>query len=239
MKLTCPDCHQHISAADVNLKLGIGKCLACDAVFSVLDQVGSPLQMSRRNMPVAPPKHYVVDDFGPDLAIRWRWYTHAIWILVFFAIFWDGFLLVWYSMAFGHMAGANRWEWGNLIFLLFPLLHVAVGVGITYACLCCFVNRTEIKLAGGELAVWHGPLPSFGKRRVPTMDVRQLFCTERFQRSKHGGSYVYTLSVLLQNGERLVLIDNIREPQETLYLERALEERLKLVDERVPGDWIG
>ncbi|WP_425616462.1 hypothetical protein NA78x_000108 [Anatilimnocola sp. NA78] len=237
MKLTCPDCRKPVSAADVNIQLGIGKCVACDAVFNISDQVGSPLRGSRRNMPLKAPKHYVVDDFGPDLAIRWSWFTHAVWFLVFFALFWDGFLLMWYASAFaGLRNGLNA---GAILFLVFPLIHVAVGVGITYACLCCFMNRTEIKLAGGELAVWHGPLPVFGSRRIPTMDIRQLYCTEKFQRSKHGGSFVYTLSVLLQSGERIILIGNMREPDEVLYLERALEERLKLTDERVPGDWVG
>lgn len=237
MKLTCPDCHKPISAEDVNIKLGIGKCLACDAVFNVLDQVGSPVRFTQRDMPLAKPKHYTVEDFGPDLSIRWRWYTHAIWFLVFFAIVWDGFLLVWYAAVLrsvGKADGPGFW-----IGLLFPLIHVAVGIGITYACVACFFNRTEIKLASSELSVWNGPLPSFGNRAVNSMEIRQLFCSEKYRRGKHGGQYYYSLNVLLQSGERIVLVDNVLEPMDVLYLERALEERLKLADERVPGDWVG
>ncbi len=239
MKLTCPDCQKPVPAEDVNIKLGVGKCLACDAVFSLADQMGQPLKSLRSNLPVAPPKHYRVEDFGPDLTIGWRWYTHAIWFLVFFAIFWDGFLIVWYSIAITALVHGNGGDAGTWIMLIFPMLHLLVGLGLTYVCLITFFNRTEIKLAGGELSVHLGPFPVWGNRRLPTVEVCQLFCTEQCHRRKHGSSYSYNVNALLQSGERISLVCNIQEAHEALYLERVLEERLKLADQRVPGDWVG
>jgi hypothetical protein len=237
MQLTCPDCRKPITAENVNINLGLGKCLACNAVFNVLDQIGSPLRSAQRDMPLSKPKHYRVEDFGPDLTIRWSWYNHAIWLLVFFAIIWDGFLLFWYAMAF---QGIHKVNDGPMwLMLVFPLIHVAVGVGITYACLLGFINRTELKLARHELSIWHGPLPCTGNRRINPTDIRQLFCAEKYRRTKHGGTYYYSLNVLLNDGERICLINNILEATEVLYLERVLEERLQLPQERVPGDWVG
>lgn len=239
MKLTCPDCQKPVSAEDVNIKLGIGKCLACDAVFSLVDQIGQPLRSLRNSLPVAPPKHWRVDDFGPELTIRWSWYTHAIWFLVFFAIFWDGFLIVWYSIGIREFLGKGQINWGMIIMLVFPILHVAVGIGITYAVLVTFLNRTVVRVSGGELSIYQGPLPVWGNRRLSIIDICQFFCTEKSSRGKHGHSYSYSLNVLLTSGERISLINNFQDASHALYLERTLEDRLKIADERVPGDWVG
>lgn len=237
MKLTCPDCRKGVPAADVNIQLGIAKCLACDAVFSLVDQIGQPVPLVRNSLPVAPPKHWQVDDFGPELTISWRWYSHAVWFLVFFALFWDGFLVVWYSIG---IAGLGKgMNWGSIFMLVFPMLHVAVGIGITYTVLTMFFNRTVVRLSAGELTVYQGPLPVWGNRRLSVIDICQLFCAEATNRGKHGHTYSYALSALLKSGERVCLLKNFQDPSEPLYLERTLEDRLKLTDERVPGDWVG
>jgi hypothetical protein len=238
MKLTCPDCRQPVPAADVNIKLGVGKCLACDAVFSLVDQTGRAIAPLRSNLPIAAPRHWRVDDFGPDLTIGWRWYTHAIWFLVFFAIFWDGFLFVWYTIAISQLMSGEH-DWSAIIMLVIPSLHLLVGIGITYAVLATFLNRTEVKLSSGELSVYQGPLPVWGNKRVSIIDVNQLFVSEQCHQRKRGCGYSYNLNVLLNSGERMSLLSNIQEPAEALYLERTLEERLRISDQRVAGDWVG
>jgi hypothetical protein len=238
MKLTCPDCRQPVPATDVNIKLGVGKCLACDSVFSLVDQTGRAVTPLRSNLPIAAPRHWRVDDFGPDLTIGWRWYTHAIWFLVFFAIIWDGFLFVWYTVAIGQLL-SGKGDWSAVIMLVFPTLHLLVGVGITYAVFATFLNRTEVKLSSGELTVYQGPLPVWGNKRVSTIDINQLFVSEQCHQRKRGCGYSYNLNALLTSGERISLLSNIQEPAEALYLERTLEERLQLADQRVAGDWVG
>ena len=52
-----------------------------------------------------------------------RWFGPQVIFMTLFAVAWDVFLVFWYSMAGGS---------GNLMMLLFPLIHVAVGIGITY-----------------------------------------------------------------------------------------------------------
>lgn len=237
MKLTCPDCQKHVSAADVNIKLGIAKCLACDAVFSLVDQIGQPLRSLRNSLPATAPKHWMVEDFGSELTIRWRWYTHAIWFLVFFAIIWDGFLISWYTAAIAGLL--IKFNWGSIIMLVFPVLHLAVGVGLTYLVLTSFLNRTVVRVSGGELSIYQGPLPVWGNRRLSIIDICQFFCTESSSRGKRGYSYTYSLNALLVSGERVCLLNNFQDASEPLYLERTLEERLKIADERVPGDWVG
>lgn len=239
MKLPCPDCQKPVPAEDVNIKLGIAKCMACDAVFSVADQLGIPMadRDRRCDVPLAAPKHWRIDDFGPDLTIGWRWYTHAIWFLVLFAIVWDGFLLAWYAGVIGSI-WHGKTDVGTILMLLFPSLHLLVGVAVTYAVLATFINRTEIKLSSGELTVYQGPLPAWGSKRISVIDISQLFVSEQCHQRKRGCGYTYTLNALLKSGERMSLLTNVQDAFEALYLERTLEERLRIGDQRVPGDWV-
>jgi hypothetical protein len=239
MKLTCPDCRKPVSAADVNIKLGVGKCLACDAVFSLVDQVGLPMTGLRSKAAIAPSKNFRIDDFGPDLSISWSWYTHAIWFLVVFALIWNGFLVTWYTIAIRSYFDPAHGQHGSVGMLLFPVLHLLAGIGAAYVCLVTFCNRTEVCLRGGELTVTLGPLPTWGNRRVRAADIAQLFCSERCHRGKHSYSYSYSLNALLTSGERIDLVSNMTLATDALYLERAFEERLRIADQRVAGDWVG
>ncbi|WP_254509313.1 hypothetical protein [Anatilimnocola floriformis] len=237
MKLTCPDCLKPVPAADVNIQLGVGKCLSCNSVFSLVDQAGRPIINLRSSLPIAAPRHWRVDDFGPDLSIGWRWYTHAIWFLVFFAIFWNGFLLAWYTFAIGAFLKGGGWF--AVIPIVFPMLHLLAGIGMIYWILVTFINRTEVRIASGELSVYQGPLPTWGNKRISVFEISQLFVTEQCHHRDHGYAYSYNLNVLLNSGERMSLLSSISEPADALYLERTLEQRLQIVDQRVAGDWVG
>lgn len=237
MKLSCPDCQKPVPANDVNIKLGIGKCLACDAVFSLADQVGAPLGSLRGKLPESPPRNFRIDDFGPDLTISWSWYTHAIWFLVAFAIFWNGILAVWYYQVFHDFFKTQGHKTAPLIALVFSSFHLLAGVGAAYVCLVTIFNRTEVRLRGGELTVTLGPWPAWGNRRVLSADIAQLFCTEHAHRGKRSTSYTYSLNALLTSGERMDLVNNIQQVSDALYLERAIENRLAIRDRRVAGEW--
>ena len=60
------------------------------------------------------------------------------------------------------------------------------------------------------------------------MDISQLFVSEQCHQRKRGCGYSYNLNALLTSGERTALVSNLQEPVEALYLERALEERLRI-----------
>ena len=160
----------------------IAKCRACNAVFGFADLVGGGPE--RSDEPVPMPKCFVVENWGPELSLTRHWYSHALWIMVPFCILWDGFLIVWFSASFGVIFGQPDAWIAGVFMLLFSVLHVAVGVVMTYATLCGFMNRTVLRVSGGELTVRHGPLPFPGNRQVLTADIKQLYCTETIHRGK-------------------------------------------------------
>ena len=92
MQLKCATCRCSIPAADVNIDLGIAKCVVCDSVFSFLEAVG---KVAGVRPLVETPKRFHVENWGSELVITRRWFTHAAWALLGFCTFWDGFLAVW------------------------------------------------------------------------------------------------------------------------------------------------
>jgi hypothetical protein len=230
MQLHCKTCGKPIPAQDVNVKLAIAKCQACHAVFNFADDLGAPAEPR----PVVPlPKGFTLDAWGPELTITRRWYAHGVWLLLFFCIFWDGFLVLWYSMA---AAAVMSGETFAIIMLVVPVLHVAVGVGLTYLVFCMFLNRSIIRVASGELSVRHGPLPWPGNRQMFTSDVKQLFCSETRRSSKHGCQYNFNVEVLKRDGTKDKLLEGLEDLEQALFIEQQIEQHLKIVDERVPGE---
>lgn len=229
MKLICAACNFDIPADDINIHLGIAKCRQCASVFNFLDRLDAvSAESARRQRAAVPvPPRYQVESWGKELTIRKRWYKPFLFLMAFFCVVWNGFLVAWYTIALG--TGA---PW---IVKLFPLIHVAVGVGLTYATVCGFVNNTVIRVAGMTLSVRHGPLPWFGNRTLGTSELKQLYCTRTLRRNRRSVSERYALNAVLAQGQKVELLGHDLDEEQALFLEQRIEDHLGIRDERVPG----
>jgi hypothetical protein len=240
MQLFCKKCGKQVLAEDMNLEMALAKCRSCSSVFSILDALKDDpdpgvATVKRERLPVPMPKGYKIDEFGRELTITYRWFTPAAFVILLFCIVWDGFLVFWYTMGFqGLMNG--QMGWGALLMLLVPILHVAVGIGMTYTVVCLFLNRTEIRVIGGDLTIWNGPVPFPGNCRLPISDIKQLFVTETEHRNKNGCRYSYDVNAMKQDDTKQKLIGNLQDVQQALFLEQKLESTLGIVDQHVPGE---
>ncbi len=236
MQLRCRACDKAILAENINIQLGIAKCVGCNAVFNFVDKLKSERELDAyERQPVGMPKQFRLDNWGPELVLTRRWYTHAVWFLLAFCIFWNGFLVVWYSVAIGDLLFGKGGA-GPVIMLLFPVLHLAVGAFLTYFVISTFVNKTVIRVAEGELSVKHGPLPWGGNCRIATSDLKQVFCTEKRHRRKHGCGYTYCVEALKRDNSKLTLVSSLEELDQALFIEQQVEQHLKMRNERVPGE---
>ena len=229
MEILCPTCRQVVPAEDINIKLAIAKCAACSTVFNFGDQVGSPEQTGHRRARVPMPKGIKVDESGPDLVIRRSWWTPVAIFLLFFCGAWDSFLVFWYSIAF-----SGRAPW---IMIVFPVAHVAVGVGLTYFVLCCFLNSTRITVRGGVLKIQHGPLPWRGNREILEGDIDQIYCKLKERRGRQGTQDTYDVNTVLTDNRKVTLLASLEDEDQALFIEQALEEHLGIVDRRVRGEF--
>jgi hypothetical protein len=229
MKITCPECRVPVAAEDVNLATGLAKCRTCNNVFRFADDPELAPQTTRARAPVEKPRSIVTYASDGELTLDYRWFSPKYIFMVFFCLFWNGFLVFWYTAAF---------QTRNPIMMLFPLLHVGVGLFITYITIAGFVNTTTVQIDRGRIQVRHHPLP-FGRRlELATGDVKQLFCQERISRSRNGVAYMYDLVALLRDGTRRKVVSNLDSPELTLYLEQNAEAWLRIPDEAVTGELV-
>ena len=77
---------------------------------------------------------------------------------------------------------------------VFPLVHVAVGVGLTYSVLATLFNRTEVELTADSLRVRHGPIPWKGSFEASRGDLGSIVVGQAAVRSS-GQAPSTTLSI--------------------------------------------
>jgi hypothetical protein len=157
-----------------------------------------------------------------------RWFSLKYIPMAFFAIVWDSFLFFWYSTAFS--TGA---PW---IMVVFPLAHVAVGIGITYSTIAGFINRTVLEVSRDEIGVWFEPLPWLGEKTLKTKEVKQFYCKEKVVQSKNGVQTQYELHVVTASNQQVKLLGNLDNPETALFFEQQLERWLKIADRPVSGE---
>ena len=163
------------------------------------------------------------------LTLVYAWFRPYHVFMLFFCIVWGAFLVFWYRTALAHPSPSS-------IALWFPLLHVAVGVGITYSTIAGFLNRTRVGVNTGEITIRHGPLPWIGNSKVPAGEIRQLFREEIISTGNNGRSASYHLNAIIGQNRKLRLIRNIPAADMALYLEQEIEKALGIEDRRVAGE---
>jgi len=120
-----------------------------------------------------------------ELTIRRKWLGWDVVPLAVFCVAWDSFLFFWYSMALG--SGKAPW-----IAIVFPVGHVAVGVGLTYSLIASLFNTTDLSISASKVIVTTYPIPWGAKKEVNTddiVDVRIKYTSSSNGKSSYGIRY--------------------------------------------------
>ncbi len=241
--IVCHTCAAPIPAKDIELSLMIAKCTSCDAVFSFADTVGHTEQevvgriLGDDSAPaerVMPTDHKVKvkADTDNQLTLSMGWFSAQTLFMAMFAVFWNGFLLVWYAIGItGFLAG----ESGMIIMLLFPVLHVAAGFYVGYTAICGFVNSTTISVDRTGIEVVHGPLPWPGNVSLQAQDVDQLYVVPRVITGKNSTRTVYDLKAVDRGGSEITVLRTLEDDRAALFMERRIEQWLGIEDRRIAG----
>ena len=236
--LSCRSCGASLTADNMDRRLAIITCERCGAIYDLssrsmregVDSENQPSGEQRAPGPLPARFNMKKDTFG--VRIRWRWFRWSQLFLIFFAMAWDSFLVFWYVAAFTA-------EGAPLIVKIFPLGHVAVGLGITYTALAGLLNTTVLKAEGGKLTVRHFPLPWYPAPTVSQSDLEQLYVTRKTTHSKNGARLTYQLRAVTRDHSGKLLLKGLDELEQALYLEQVLEETLDIRDRRVAGECQG
>jgi hypothetical protein len=185
-------------------------------------QASSPAFAPANRPPLAPrPARMHVQDWAGLLTIHWHWFNASIIFLTLFCIAWDSFLFFWYKQAFSQR---------EPIMIIFPIAHLGVGVGLTYHVLCGYLNSTTVRANSNTLQIRHGPFPWPG-RTLSRGQIRSLYCKSRTDRNS---ANQWELCAFLSTGQKLCLISGLSDPDEPVFLQRELEDRLGLPPESIP-----
>lgn len=221
--LSCPSCGARLTIEEDSARYRCDYC-GNEHVAKGGDKAGEPI---RPRIPV--PSVVKIEKDGQSARIIQRWFSLKYIPMAFFCLAWDSFLIFWYSMAF-----RENVPW---IFIVFPVAHLAVGIGLTYATLCGFLNRTVLEVTRDELAIWHEPLPWLGEKSIPVVDLKQLYCKEKVTRSDGSTAHQYKLFAVTQNGREVELVGNLDSPDVALFFEQQIETWLRIPDRAVVGEF--
>lgn len=228
MEIACRSCGANIPPDHLDLDRGIAQCAYCDAVVRIPGvEPSAPTPPARATAPQ--PKGMTIEEDAHGVRIIRRWFRPAIIALLLFTLFWDGFMVVWFTIAITQ---------GVWFMALFGLLHGAVGVGLSYSVVASFVNRTIIEINERELSIRHEPLPWPGNKTLPTLEVDQLYCQHTESHGKNGATHRYGVHARLRDG-RAEELASFNDAQEALFLEQRVEQILGLEDEAVAGAYTG
>jgi len=229
MRLQCTRCASPIAAADINIQTMMAKCAQCASVFSFGGSVpGARTSLGGVVKPQVPkPSGFDVRHDDVSLWLTRRWLSPLYIPLLFFCLAWDAFLLFWYT----HVPSEAPW-----IFTVFPIAHVAVGVGLTYYTLCGFINKTYLRISRNSLSVRSGPLPWPGNKEVSVQGLSQVFCQTSFDSNGRKGQPFYSVQLLREDGSRVELLSGLPTLEHAQYIEQQVERYLDIQDNPVTGE---
>lgn len=179
-------------------------------------------------MEIGCPDSIIVENKHHEQSFIIKHFSPTAFFLLFFCIAWDSFLFFWY---FGEAS-----ESMPLIHKIFPIAHVAVGIGLTYYTICLFINKTKISIQGGQLIVKDFPLPMGNSKVIPHDDITQFYVQEKVTKNEDSSSISYILMAITKNKKLKKVIKGLNEKEEGLYLEQELEKNLKIKPQPVKGE---
>ena len=230
VELNCPKCGLLIDAKsseranNYEEKLGYTICSSCGHEF-IAEAIGLP-------------SGYIAEITGQDLLIRKKWYEPLKFVIS--AVMGGGFLLVILVMILIQLFsnqddGSKVMNYVHIAFLAIPsLLFIRVALAIRF-------NITDITVNSTFLEIRTYPLPNYGRKKIPSNSIRQIYCRETVSRSG-GGRYsrhsriVYQMEAVLNSG-KVVVLDRFGNSTEPKQLERLIEKYLGIQDQRVSVEY--
>ena len=157
--------------------------------------------------------------------IRRVWLSWKIAFLIPFAIIWNGFIFFWYSQALKSHA--------PLMMVIFPILHVAVGVGLIYFIIASLVNKTDIECNAMGVRVRTYPVPWLGNCAVRADEIKGLVVRERFANNANSNQnrVTYCVMYIVPSRKEKKLVGGLTASEQADFIARVIRNILGLPEE--------
>ena len=154
--------------------------------------------------------------------IRRIWISWKIAPLILFAVVWDSFLVFWYLKALKSHP--------PLAAVLFPLGHVAVGIGLTYLIVATLLNKTDIECNALGVRVNTYPIPWSGNCAVRVDEVKGIVVRER---SGNQNSVNYAVMYIDPSRKEKKLVRGLTALEQATFVAQTIKNTLGLPEESV------
>ncbi len=153
-----------------------------------------------------------------DITIRRKWFALLEALpLPLFVLFWDGFLIFWYTVALSK-------DSTPLMAILFPIGHITIGLCLTYYLLCIYLNKTDLAITPSEVTIRTHPLRWFGDKRILTQDISGVCVRKR----ENQEPVSYTVNYISADNHEKKLMGGIKREEQAEYYRLQLEDLLRL-----------
>lgn len=221
-KIECPSCSTPVSATEVNIHQMVGKCTACDSLFSLLPmasklQIDSQFHHEELDRPAGVEINYFHNEM--EISIQQPQVLSII-ALIFAPVFLFLGILIFYKH--GH-------NWA----LAMAIASAAVGgFGIRK-----YMNRrryrTYVTISKHMLDIQHRPKNLVKDRSYSTADIEQFFVAGDPQL---GGYAIFAVVNDIEGQKRQRIFGGLTSQVKAKYLEQELEKYLGIKNKKVIGE---
>lgn len=113
-----------------------------------------------------------------------------------------------------------------LMAILFPLGHVAVGVGITYYVFCGFLNKTDIKISHSGIEIKTYPLPWRGNKILNEADIVSPSTRIKHRNYNRNGGPSFEVTYVDRNNRLKTLLGDLLDPEQAEFSAAEIRKRL-------------
>jgi hypothetical protein len=185
--------------------------------------------MSRQSDPLQPlPDNLELIPEFDAITIRRKWRSLVAYLMVFFTLFWNGFMLIWMGITLSQ---------GIWLMAAFGSIHALIGVGLAYFNIASFLNHTDIRIDASKVSIKHRPIPWFGQKEIPVANIQQLYVKERTHRGKNGTSVTYAVHYLDSAQRERNLLGGLISASQATYIENEIEKTLGIKNQAVRGEY--
>ena len=173
------------------------------------------------------PEGFDLQENTQGIAITYRWFESVAWFLVVFAIFWNGFLVIWFNLP------------TPIHFKLFALIHLTVGIGIGWYVLCLFMNKTEILITSQDFISRHSPIPfpTYKNKHLKHYEIKQVYIKQEISRGKNSTSVSYSINVLSPQGATSKIL-SFSEYERAIFVKRKIEKYMNIEPQLIEGEYL-
>ena len=219
----CPDCRKEIPAEDFNVSTDVAFCRRCGKNHRYSEL--ADFEVRADFCPDEPPRGMrVLPDDGTGEGIVFRYFSHAVWILCFFAVFWSG---ITGTATVAAWTGNSPW-FAKLFMIPFQL----VGIGFLFGIAMMLFGRSELRFRDGALEMFSGIGRIGRRRRWILADIRKV-AVEPINMQQNCRRFE-AVTIVTADGRRR-FIGRSLDAEKQQFLVNLIRQKIRLDDSRKSG----